>query len=441
MEEIYKQMGSPFSSYEVSNLGNVRRQGNPPVKHCFTRNSNATVTIYDDGSKRVSLIVKDLVAEYFLTDYTYGDYVVIIDSDVSNVRVDNLRLLNPKEEHENPDRPNKKQIVTLILQMKTVKEMADIFGISDVTMRKLMRRYEIYEERLSVSLTNKVKPSPLQEEVWQNHPTISCLRVSNLGDVGYVNSSKPIAKNFETAKELVVTVNTGAVRKTMCVKNLVAEVFLTNPNNLPFVVHLDGDKTNNRVDNLCWSSYSATKRDTTYYAETSPLIREFLMSVPHTKKADFYRKHGITHDYLTFLLKKFGYPVRISDLVIARDAAIANGTLDRFLSGVDNIKRVDLEEGEIRKPVEGQEGYFITNKGRCISHRTFSTEKLVKPYLNKNGRSYLSIGIVSKTKYSASHLVAEHFLPKPLGNGEYKLIHIDCDLSNISADNLKWIKK
>ena len=45
-------------------------------------------------------------------------------------------------------------------------------------------------------------------------------------------------------------------KKMFYAHRLVAEYFIPNPNNLPVVNHIDGNKLNNNIDNLEWVSYS-----------------------------------------------------------------------------------------------------------------------------------------------------------------------------------------
>lgn len=51
---------------------------------------------------------------------------------------------------------------------------------------------------------------------------------------------------------MYVYLNKNAKGKNCRVHRLIAESFIDNPNNLPQVNHIDGNKQNNRVDNLEW---------------------------------------------------------------------------------------------------------------------------------------------------------------------------------------------
>lgn len=54
----------------------------------------------------------------------------------------------------------------------------------------------------------------------------------------------------------IVTMRENGRPRDKRVHRIVAEAFIPNPNNLPFVNHIDGDKQNNSVENLEWCSQS-----------------------------------------------------------------------------------------------------------------------------------------------------------------------------------------
>lgn len=69
------------------------------------------------------------------------------------------------------------------------------------------------------------------------------------------------AKSFDGYDEIHLQANDGR-SKYYRVHRLVAQAFIPNPDNLPQVDHIDGDKSNNCVNNLRW----CTAKQNTHYA-------------------------------------------------------------------------------------------------------------------------------------------------------------------------------
>ena len=91
-------------------------------------------------------------------------------------------------------------------------------------------------------------------EEWRPIAGSNGYAVSNLGRVtGATARGQRILKPSPTSLGYFrVDVYSGGSKKTRKVHRLVAEAFIPNPLHLPHVNHIDGDKSNNRIDNLEW---------------------------------------------------------------------------------------------------------------------------------------------------------------------------------------------
>lgn len=79
--------------------------------------------------------------------------------------------------------------------------------------------------------------------------------VSSLGVIRNINTKRPIKQHIDKDGYLIIFPFDGIKTTTLGVHRAIALSFIENLENKPTVNHLDGNKQNNRLDNLEWATY------------------------------------------------------------------------------------------------------------------------------------------------------------------------------------------
>jgi predicted DNA-binding WGR domain protein len=94
----------------------------------------------------------------------------------------------------------------------------------------------------------------MESEFWEVSNVDKNYLVSNFGRVKSLRTNKILKQTTDRNGYLHVCLCTNNKRKNMMVHRLVALSYLPNPEDKPEVNHIDGNKENNRIDNLEWAT-------------------------------------------------------------------------------------------------------------------------------------------------------------------------------------------
>ena len=174
--------------------------------------------------------------------------------------------------------------------------------------------------------------------------------IINTGGIYFINEMGEAASRFpgkkihplkpkkDRAGYHSVTILEGGKKCSKFIHRLVAEAFLSNPSNKPEVNHLNGIKTDNRLENLEWVTHSENMQ----HAHNTGLCKQFTKPVFDD-------------------LRELNYK---SVKEAAQAYGIKEGTCRNYLNGNINNK-TPLRYGEpviVHLPIRGLDGILYTRK-------------------------------------------------------------------------------
>lgn len=213
------------TNYSVSDDGEIRNDSSNKI---MTINKGVVQLYINKKNKRLS--VGKLVAQAFIPKLREEEvYVTHIDEDVNNNKVDNLLWITAQENSNNTWKKRRENNTTGAGQKRQPKKRENIVDLTHYVLNENEERQVIIDNELTYYSINK------------------------LGQVKNLNTKK-FLKGTNLHSYIYVNLTVGKKRKNRAVHQLVAQAFLPNPNNYTIVDHINGDRQDNRVENLRWAS-------------------------------------------------------------------------------------------------------------------------------------------------------------------------------------------
>lgn len=212
------------TKYSVSDLGEIR---NDLTGKILKVNNKGAIQLTING-KPVNRKVSRLVAEAFIPNLENLDLVKSIDGNPLNNRVENLKWISNQENSQNTWEKRRINNTTCAGEKRSPYKKQE--NIVESTLSLL-------ENEKQIEIDGKLIPYAIDIQG----------KVRNLRRGNYLSGS--ILHSYR-----YINFRWDGHNKNKAVHQLVATAFIPNPNNYRMVDHINGDRLDNRVENLRWVS-------------------------------------------------------------------------------------------------------------------------------------------------------------------------------------------
>jgi hypothetical protein len=209
--------------------------------------------------------------------------------------------------------------------------------------------------------------------------------------------------------------------KNLSLHRLVAETFIPNPENKPYVNHINCDKLDNRLENLEWVTQ---KENCAAHSKCTS----------HSKKIIQLDINGNALKTFDSLIEAGKY-VGISPSAISKAVLKINKTAGGYAWEYEEnyINMMDISKG---KQIYSNNKYFVFPNGIIYNN---IRKSIIKPIENASGYCYVTISNNKDKKNHYIHrIVADHFLENKDKN-KTQVNHKNKKRNDNRLENLEWV--
>lgn len=266
--EFWKQIEiDNFTKYEISNNGIVRNINTKYIYKQFNRNGYYTVNLNSDNIRK-HFSIHRLVAQTFIDNPNNYEIVNHKDGNKLNNNVENLEWCTYKQNTKhaldnNLIKLHLKKVnqysydgSKLIKTYNSIKEAEKETGISNKQISKVCRNKMPTAHGFVWKYVDNIETIQINEVEGIEVPDFPNYIVTRDGKVYSKSAKRYMVPNSSSGTKYTVKLCNNNILKDENIHYLVAKLYIPNPENKPYVHHINLNNYDNRVENLCWATMS-----------------------------------------------------------------------------------------------------------------------------------------------------------------------------------------